>query len=159
MIVYLKKQIFALDHSYDLFDEWDQLMMTAKRDPSVTENCITVFNLKGRLVAHAHEFTEGKRPTFELYKDNQHTGTLYKEVTWKIKEFMLEMDDVLRLFAEQTYPSNAFELRQDGTLLATVKKDTSPWRETFRIELVKPEDLHTFLSILLISLNIYEEEW
>lgn len=159
MTVYLKKQIFAFDHSYDLFDQWDQPMMSAKRDPSVTENCITITNQKGRLVFHANEFTEGKRPTFELYKENHHVGTLYKEVTWKKKEFMLDLDNVLRMTAEQMFPSNAFDLRQDGSLLATAKKDTTPWRETFCIDLVKPEDLQLFLGILLISLNIYGEEW
>lgn len=150
--------MFAFDHSYDLCYENEDVFLTAKRDPTVTEQCVTLFNRKGRQVAYVNEFTEGKQPTYELFQDNRHVATLYKEVSWKRKEFLLERGDD-RYMVENSFISTDFDLKLDGTLLATIKKDSQPWRETFRIQVQKEEDLEMTLSILLVSINIYEEDW
>lgn len=158
MIVFLKKQMFAFDHSYDLLDEREELILTAKRDPEQIENCVSLYNQKGRVIASVTEFTEGKQPTYQIFLQNRHEATLFQEVSWKRKEFLVERDD-LRYMVENNFISTDFDIKQDGSLVFTAKKDSQPWRETFRLTLSKEEDLQLFLCILLVSINIYEEEW
>lgn len=160
MTLYLKKQVYIHGNNYEVFNEEDAVVYTAKGDIHSQQVRLTLYDLRGRELVYLQEEKTKSKPTFEISINGSIYAVLSKEQTWKNKTYTVDSKNG-NFSVTQDFSGSDYTIAFNGSPFGTIKKDQSSWRDAHVLVLDTEENVEFFVAMLLgiSNINDHEEEF
>lgn len=157
MTFYLKKKVFSHGNDYEIADEQNSVIYTAKGDVFSREARFHLYNTSGRELVNIVEQRGANARTYEIDVNGSIHGTLKKESTWK--NTTIEVDSNQGKFeVSKAFSGDDYEISFNHSQIGTVKKDTTSFYGSYVLTLHREDYVEFFVAMLLAIDNLLEHE-
>lgn len=149
MKLLFKQRFFSWFDSYDIYDEYGNVVYTVKGQLS-WGHCLKISDAKGNYVGTLKERVFTWLPKFEMYVGDDYVGSICKEFSFFHPRFNIDCKG-------WSVEGSVFEwdydiLDSNGMNIATVSKELFNWTDTYTIDIEYPEDsLYVLMLVLAID--------
>jgi len=152
MRLLFKQRLFSWFDSYDIYNEAGQTVYTVKGQLA-WGHCLKIFDASGNELGTVKERVLTFLPKFEIYLKDQYIGCIQKEFSFFTPKFHIDCNgwQVEGNFFEWDYTV----LDGYGQSVATVSKQLINWTDTYRLDIVNPQNA---LCVLMLVLAIDAEK-
>lgn len=152
MKMLFRQRILSLLDSYDIYDEYGEVLYQIKGKLSLSHHAV-IYDRSGYPAGEVIQRILTLLPKFEIYTGGQYRGCIRKEFTllhphyyfdcngWRVEGSILEWD--YRIYDTQ------------GRVVAQISKELLRWSDTYSIEVADPQDA---LEVLMFVLAIDAEK-
>lgn len=146
MKLLFKQRFFSWFDSYDIYDEWENVVFTVKGQLS-WGHLLKIYDASGNELGTVKERIFTFLPKFEMYLGEQYIGCISKEFTLFKPRFNIDCNgwSVEGNFFEWDYNV----VSEAGLHVATVSKEPWNWTDTYVIDVRDPRDALTVLMLVL----------
>lgn len=155
--LYLKKHIYAHGDSFEVSDQEDKLVYTAKGDVFSQEAKLHLYNMAGNELVFINEKKSADKSTFEISINGGIFATLSKEETWKNLTYNVDSKQG-KFSVSQDFSHEDFSITFNGSPFGTIKKDNNSWREAHILTLNTDDNVEFFVAMLLAIANFNDHE-
>lgn len=146
MKLLFKQRVFSWFDSYDIYDEFGNVVFRVKGQLS-WGHCLKIYDEAGNKLGKVKEKVLAFLPKFELYVGAQHIGCIRKKITllkpkfqigfngWSVKGNWMEWDYIIR--------------GPRGEAVAVISKQLLHFTDTYVIELADEQDALEALMVVL----------
>ncbi len=157
MRLFLKKQIYTHGNNFEVVNEEDTIVYTAKGDIFSEEVRLTLYDAYGKELVYLSELKNKSKPTFEISLNGSITGVLTKENTWKSKSYVVDSSKG-NFAVTQDFSGSDYSISFNGSPFGSIKKDLSSWRDVHVLTLNTEDNVEFFVAMLLGISNINDHE-
>lgn len=152
MKMLFKQRILSLLDSYDIYDEYGNVLYQVKGRFAFGHRAV-IYNRSGYEVGEVVQRILTFLPKFEIYKAGQYLGCICKELTFLHPRYRFDCNgwQVDGSIMEWDYRI----LDTSGNVVARISKELFNWSDTYSIDVNDPEDA---LEVLMFVLAIDAEK-
>lgn len=152
MKLLFKQRFFSWLDSYDIYDEYNQVVYTVQGQFSLG-HCLHIHDQNHQHVGTIKEEVLTFLPKFNMYIHNQYIGRIYKEFSLFKPVYHIECNDwtVQGDWLEWDYQI----INSQNQLIATISKELLHFTDTYILDIVNPQDA---LYVLMVVLSIDAEK-
>lgn len=145
MRLIFKQRIFSWLDSYDIFDEYGNVVYTVEGKISFGRR-LHINDAAGNHIATLKRRVIALLPTFEMYLGEKYVGAIRKELTLLRPAFYIDCNgwQIDGNFFEWDY-----EIKDDGVTVATLQKKIMNWADTYVLDVGEAYDAVTVLMVAL----------
>ncbi len=146
MKMLFKQRLFSWLDSYDIYDEWGNVLYTVKGQLA-WGHCLKIFDAYGNEIGTVKERILSFLPKFEMYDGEAYMGCISREFTFFRPKYNIECNgwQVEGDFFQWDYNI----VNSMGIQVATVSKELFNWTDTYSIEVLDPNDALCALMLVL----------
>ena len=146
MKLLFKQRFFSWFDSYDIFDEYGNIVYVVKGQFS-WGHCLKIFDVNGYEVGTVKEKIITWLPKFEMYYGDKYIGCISREFSIFKPKYNIDCNGwhVEGDFFEWDYKI----VNSRGTQIATVSKELFNWTDTYSIYVYNPQDALNALMLVL----------
>ena len=146
MKLLFKQRFFSWFDSYDIFDEYGNIICVVKGQFS-WGHCLKIFDIDGYEVGTVKEKIITWLPKFEMYYGDRYVGCISREFSIFKPKYNIDCNGwhVEGDFFEWDYKI----VNSRGTQIATVTKELFNWTDTYSIDVYNPQDALNALMLVL----------
>ncbi len=157
MTLYLRKKVFSHGNDYEVLNEANSVIYTAKGDMLSREVQFHLYDTMGKELVFITEQRMSNHRTYEIEVNNSIKGTLKKESTWKNTTIHVTSTQG-DFMVSKVYGGSDYEITFNHSPLGTVKKDTASFHGAYILKLEREEHVEFFVAMLLAIDNLVEHE-
>jgi len=152
MRLLFKQRFFSWFDSYDIYNEYDEVVYTVEGKLS-WGHCLHILDHQGQHIGTIKEEIFTFLPKFNMYVYDQYIGRIYKEFSFFKPIYHIECND-------WTVQGDWFEwdyqiMNSQNQLIATISKELFHLTDTYILDIVDPQDA---LYVLMMVLSIDAEK-
>lgn len=157
MTLYIKKQAHAQGDSYQISDERNSTVYTAKGDVYSREAKLHLYNATGQELVYISQKRMTNTPAYEITINGSLFATLTKQVSWRNTN--IEVDSIKGKFiVSKDFAGNDFHIEYNGSALGIAKKDSHTRLDAYELIIYAEEYVEFFLAMLLAIDNLIRHE-
>ena len=149
MKMLFKQRMFSWFDSYDIYDEWGDVLFTVKGELA-WGHLLRIYDKFGNPIGCVKQRVLTFLPKFELYENDKYLGCIYKELSFFRPRFTVD-------FCGWQVNGNLFEWEYSitdalGSSVALVSKEIWNWTDTYSIDVKDSTDaLYALMLVLAID--------
>lgn len=148
MILNLKKQAAVHGDNYEVSNDKNEIIYTAKGDAYSKEAKLQLCAIDGRELVYIHEKRMANSPTYEININGTIMGTLKKQVSWR--ETCIEVDGTYGVFIlSNDFNTDDYRITFNGSPFGTVKKDKNSFGIGYVLDIFTEDKVEFFVAMLL----------
>lgn len=149
MKLLFKQRLFSWFDSYDIYDEYGNVVYTVEGQLS-WGHCLKISDAMGNYVGTLKERVFTWLPKFEMYVGDECVGSICKEFSFFRPRFRI---DCKGWYVEGNYFEWDYEIFDShGGNIAIVSKELFNWTDTYTLDINSPEDsLYVLMLVLAID--------
>ena len=148
MKLLFKQRFFSWFDSYDIYNEYGEVVYTVKGQLS-WGHCLKIYDNVGREVGTVQERVLTLLPKFEIYMGNQYIGCINKEFTFFKPKFNIDFNG---WSVDGDWLEWDYQIRDaGGSIIAVVAKQVLNWTDTYTIDVDESQDPLCALMVVLAS--------
>ncbi|WP_251389198.1 LURP-one-related/scramblase family protein [Mediterraneibacter agrestimuris] len=146
MKLLFKQRFFSWFDSYDIYNEYGEVVYTVKGQLS-WGHCLKIYDNVGREVGTVQERVLTLLPKFEIYMGNQYIGCINKEFTFFKPKFNIDFNG---WSVDGDWLEWDYQIRDaGGSIIAVVAKQVLNWTDTYTIDVDESQDPLCALMVVL----------
>lgn len=146
MKLLFKQRFFSWFDSYDIYNEYGEVVYTVKGQLS-WGHCLKIYDNVGREVGTVQERVLTLLPKFEIYMGNQYIGCINKEFTFFKPKFNIDFNG---WSVDGDWLEWDYKIRDaGGSIIAVVAKQVLNWTDTYTIDVDESQDPLCALMVVL----------
>lgn len=157
MTLYLRKKVFTHGNDYEVLNEANSVIYTAKGDVLSREAHFYLYDQMGKELVYIAEQRLSNQRSYEISVNNSIKGTLKKESTWKNTTIVVSSTQG-EFQVSKAYGGSDFEILFNHSQIGTVKKDNNSFHGAYILSLFQEEYVEFFVAMLLAIDNLIEHE-
>ena len=145
MRLIFKQRMFSWFDSYDIYDEYGNVVYTMEGKMSWGRR-LHIHDAAGNHIATLKQKIIAFLPTFEMYLGDRYVGSIRKEFTLLRPSFYIDCNgwQIEGDFLEWDY-----EIKDGGVVVATMQKKIMNWTDTYVLDVREAYDAVTVLMVAL----------
>ena len=148
MKLILKQRFFSLMDSYDIYDEYDQVVYTVRSRLSWGHK-LDVYDASGNHLATIKEEILTFMPRFSIYIDDRYIGSFQKKLSFLFPKYVLEFND---WFIDGDFMNWNYTINDSDHEIATISKELFHFTDVYVIDVHNSQDaLYALLVVLAID--------
>lgn len=148
MVLCLKKQAAVHGDNYEVSNEKNEVIYTARGDAYSREAKMHLFAMDGRELVFIHEKRMSNSPTYEININGTIMGTMKKQVSWR--ETCIEVDGQQGDFIlSNDFNTADYRITYNGSPFGTVKKDNQSHGIAYILDIFTEDNVEFFVAMLL----------
>ena len=149
MRMIFKQRFFSWFDSYDISDEYGNVLYTVKGQLA-WGHCLKIFDNSGKAVGTVKEKIFTFLPKFELYEGERYLGCISKEFSLFRPRYLI---DCKGWFVEGSFSEWDYRiLDSTGGYIARISKELFNWTDTYVIDVNDPRNaLYALMLVLAID--------
>lgn len=148
MKLFLKKQALSHSDNYEVFDEMESLLYTAKGDVHSREVKLHLYNSAGKEIVYVNEKQSVDKPTYEIAINGSIFAVLSREETWQNRSYSVDSKNG-KFTVSQDFDSADYLITFRNSPFGSIKKDTTTWRKGHVLTLNTDDNVEFFVAMLL----------
>lgn len=152
MKLLFKQRFFSWFDSYDIYNEYNQVVYTVQGKLS-WGHCLHIYDHNGQHIGTIKEEILTFLPKFNMYVHDQYIGRIYKEFSFFKPVYHIECNDWL--IQGDWFEWDYQILNSQNQLIATISKELFHLTDTYILDIVHPQDA---LYVLMMVLSIDAEK-
>jgi uncharacterized protein YxjI len=155
----MKQQLFTLGDRFAVCDETGREVYFVEGEVFSLGNKLSFQDTRGNELLFISQKVLSWGPTYELYRGEQHVGTIQKEVfTFFACTFDIHVDGHGDLEAKGDLSDHEYEVTRGGTPVAEISKQWFEWSDTYGVDIADGEDDVLILaSTVVIDMCCHEK--
>lgn len=148
MKLILKQKIFSLMDSYDIYDEYDQVVYTVSSRLSWGHK-LDVYDPSDHCLATIKEEILTFMPRFSIYIDDHYIGSFQKKLSFLFPKYVLEFND---WSIDGDFMNWNYTISDSYHEIATISKELFHFTDVYVIDVHNSQDaLYALLVVLAID--------
>lgn len=157
MRFYIKQKVFSIKDKFKIMDEFQNAIYEVKGKIMSLSNRLELLDLSQNVLYKSHKRVLALMAQYTIFKPNG------EEVAFIKRKFSLRPSFHLEILGkdmviEGNYFAHAFDIIDDGRVVASIRKKIISWGDTYEIEINDQNHVELYLFVIIILDQVLHEK-